>query len=52
MGGQGQDLREASTADAPDKVAPRDGAGLGVEDNRLVGSLPPLSYHVVRLRAA
>ena len=24
----------------------------GVEGNRLVGSLPPLSYHVVRLRAA
>ena len=50
MGGQG--LREANTADAPDRVVPRDGKGLGVEGGRLVGSLPPLSYHVVRLRAA
>ena len=51
-GRPGPDLREANTADDPDRVAPRDGAGLGVEDGRLVGSLPPLSYHVVRLRAA
>ena len=36
----------------PDRVVPRDGSGLGVEDGRLVGSLPPLSYHVVRLRSA
>ena len=50
MGGQGQNLRDASTADAPDKVAPRDGEGLGLDGGRLVGSLPPLSYHVVRLK--
>ena len=29
IGGQGQNLRDANTADAPDKVAPRDGKGLG-----------------------
>ena len=48
MGGQG--LRETNTAAAPDRVVPRDGSGLGVEGARLVGSLPPLSYHAVRLR--
>jgi alpha-N-arabinofuranosidase len=52
MGGEGRDLREANTADAPDRVAPRDGNGLGVEGGRLNGSLPPLSYHVIRLRKA
>ena len=52
IGGEGRDLREANTADQPDRVKPRDGSGLGVEDGRLVGSLPPLSYHVVRLRCA
>ena len=52
MGGEGRDLREANTADAPDRVAPRDGKGLGVEGGRLNGSLPPLSYHVIRLRKA
>ena len=50
MGGQG--LREANTPDDPDRIQPRDGKGLGVEGNQLVGSLPPLSYHVVRLRCA
>ena len=50
IGGQGQDLRAANTADAPDKVAPRDGKGLGLDGGRLIGALPPLSYHVVRLR--
>jgi alpha-N-arabinofuranosidase len=50
IGGQGQDLRAANTADAPDRVAPRDGTGLGLDGGRLIGALPPLSYHVVRLK--
>lgn len=49
----GGDLRAANTAADPERVVPRDGSGIGVEDGaRLVGSLPPLSYHVVRLRCA
>jgi alpha-L-arabinofuranosidase len=48
MGGQG--LREANTAQAPDRVTPREGTGLAVDEGRLVGSLPPVSYHVVRVR--
>jgi alpha-N-arabinofuranosidase len=52
IGGQGQDLRAANTADAPDKVAPREGKGLSIDGDRLVGALPPLSYHVVRLKKA
>jgi alpha-N-arabinofuranosidase len=48
----GKDLRAASTHDAPDRVVPRDGAGVGVEDRRVAGSLPPLSYHVLRVKVA
>ena len=50
MGGQG--LREANTPTDPDRIYPRDGKGVGVEEGQLIGSLPPLSYHVVRLRVA
>jgi alpha-N-arabinofuranosidase len=46
----GPDLRAANTHDATDRVAPRDASGLGVEDGRVGGSLPPLSYHVLRLK--
>ena len=52
IGGQGQNLRDAPTADEPEKVAPRDGKGLGLDGSRLIGALPPLSYHVVRLKKA
>ena len=53
IGGEGQNWRcDASTADQPDKVAPRDGKGLGLDGGRLVGALSPLSYHVVRLKKA
>ncbi len=48
----GPDLRAFNTPDKPDTVAPKPGKGLGLEGNQLVGSLPPLSYHVVRLKAA
>ena len=50
MGGQG--LREANTPTDPDRIVPRNGTGLGVDGGRVVGALPPLSYHVVRLRVA
>lgn len=46
----GPDLRAASTHDAPDRVAPRDGTGIGVEDGHVKGKLPPLSYHVLRVK--
>jgi alpha-L-arabinofuranosidase len=52
MGGEGRDLRETNGPDASDRVAPRAGEGLGVEDGRLRGSLPPLSYHVIRLNCS
>ena len=48
----GGDLRETNSADAPDRVAPRAGEKVSVEDGRLVGALPPLSYHVLRLDCA
>lgn len=43
-------LEETNGPEAPDRVAPRQGSGLGVEDARLVGQLAPLSYHMVRMR--
>jgi alpha-N-arabinofuranosidase len=50
IGGEGGDVRAANTADNPERIKPRAGSGVGVEDgNRLRGSLPPLSYHVLRL---
>lgn len=51
IGGDGTDLRAANTPDDPDRIAPRDGTGLAVDDGRVRGSLPPLSYHVLRLKA-
>ncbi|MFO1141562.1 MAG: alpha-N-arabinofuranosidase [Amaricoccus sp.] len=48
----GPDLRAFNTPEKPDTVAPKPGKGLGIEGSQLVGSLPPLSYHVVRLKAA
>lgn len=53
MGGQGEDIRIANTSQDPDRVKPRKGTGLGLDDGRrLGGSLPPLSYNVVRLALA
>ena len=50
IGGEGGDVRAANTADNPERIKPRAGSGVGVEDGkRLRGSLPPLSYHVLRL---
>ncbi|QDY70889.1 alpha-N-arabinofuranosidase [Qingshengfaniella alkalisoli] len=45
----GHDLRLTNGPDNPDRVSPKDGSGVGVEDGKLRGNLPPLSYHVVRL---
>ncbi len=46
---QGHDLLSTNGPDAPDRIAPVAGTGVGVEDGKLVGKLAPLSYHVVRL---
>ncbi|UUP18711.1 alpha-N-arabinofuranosidase [Nitratireductor thuwali] len=43
-------LQETNGPDAPERVVPRQGAGLGVEEGALRGSAAPLSYHVVRLQ--
>ncbi|MBD9641362.1 alpha-N-arabinofuranosidase [Ensifer sp. ENS07] len=53
MGGQGQDIRLANTSENPNRIKPRNGEGVGVEDGSVVrGALPPLSYHVLRLSLA
>jgi len=47
LGGQG--LQVTNSAQEPDRVVPRKGSGVEIEDgSRLVGALPPLSYHVIR----
>src|SRR3712207_3946186 len=43
------DIAAANTADAPDRVAPRQGAGATVEGDRLRAELAPRSWNVVRL---
>ena len=43
------DLNATNTAKAPDRIAPRPGKGVAVEDGAVKGDLPPLSYHVVRV---
>jgi alpha-N-arabinofuranosidase len=53
IGGQGEDVRIANTSQQPDRIKPRKGDGLGIDEGRrLGGSLPPLSYNVVRLALA
>ncbi len=44
------DLEAVNTADDPDNVAPVDGTGAIVEDGRVKASLPPLSYHLLRVK--
>lgn len=46
---EGHDLTTTNGPDAPDRVAPVPGQGVGVEDEALKGRLAPLSCHVVRL---
>ena len=46
---EGHDLSATNMPDAPDRVVPQDGSGVGVEDGRLKGRIAPLSYHVLRL---
>lgn len=43
-------LEETNGPGASDRVSPQPGTGIGVEDGRVGGPLPPLSYHVVRMR--
>ncbi|MNT24718.1 Intracellular exo-alpha-(1-_5)-L-arabinofuranosidase 1 [compost metagenome] len=46
----GYDLRVGNGPDQPDRVVPVPGSGVGVEDGALKGSVPALSYHVLRLK--
>lgn len=48
----GHALTDTNGADHQDKVAPSPGSGVGIEDGRLRGSLPPLSYHVLRVKVS
>jgi alpha-L-arabinofuranosidase len=43
------DQDAVNTADAPDRVAPRPGAGATLDDGRLRVTLPPLSWSMLRL---
>ena len=43
------DLKATNTAAKPERVSPRKGDGISVVDGRVKGSLPPRSYHVVRV---
>jgi alpha-N-arabinofuranosidase len=43
------DLEAVNTADEPDNVVPRDGAGATMSDTSLRLTLPALSYHMIRL---
>lgn len=45
----GHELR-ATNGPGNEAIAMSDGSGVGIEDGRLAGSLPPLSYHVLRLK--
>ncbi|MFV0332781.1 MAG: alpha-N-arabinofuranosidase [Tropicimonas sp.] len=49
LGGNSAEARIANTSAEPGRIAPRAGGGLGVEDGALKGSLPPFSYHMIRL---
>jgi alpha-L-arabinofuranosidase len=44
------DLKATNTAANPDNVRPQPGSGVGVEDGTVKGSLPPRSYHVLRVQ--
>ncbi|WP_421726057.1 alpha-N-arabinofuranosidase [Bauldia sp.] len=43
------DLRATNTVSAPDRVSPTKGTGIAVEDGAIRGSVPPRSYHVIRV---
>ena len=43
------DLTTTNTATQPDRIKPVAGTGVGVQDGGVVGSLPPVSYHMIRL---
>jgi len=45
----GPDLQAANTATAPDRVVPKRGQGVALEDGAIRGGLPPRSYHVLRV---
>nr|WP_111298275.1 alpha-N-arabinofuranosidase [Paracoccus saliphilus] len=47
---EGHELRATNSPDAPDRIAPVDGAGAAVDGRQLRARLGPLSYHVIRLQ--
>jgi alpha-N-arabinofuranosidase len=44
------DLEAVNTADNPDNVRPEKGKGASVADGKLTVSLPPYSYHMIRVK--
>lgn len=47
---EGHDLRDRNSPEMPDRVAPVDGSGAGLQEGQIRARLAPLSYHVIRLR--
>ena len=43
------DLRATNTAAAPERVKPKKGRGIALQDGALKGRLAPRSYHVLRV---
>ncbi len=43
------DLEAVNTPSEPDKVAPRPGSGLTIDDEGLHAQFPPYSYQMIRL---
>lgn len=48
----GHALTDTNGPNHQDKVALTPGSGVGIEDERLRGALPPLSYHVLRIKVS
>lgn len=49
LGGDGTGAREANTSADPERIRPRKGDRLSVDDGAVKAELPPLSYHLIRI---
>ena len=49
LGGDGTGAREANTSADPDRIKPRKGDKLSVDDGAVTAELGPLSYHLIRI---